>query len=470
MGISDFHSSENHTLPRIPFAAKDAVRLYKTLRDFGDFDPHDMRLLVTSKPEDASIAVETPTRANILSALSELASNAKSTDLFLLFIASHGFELSEVPYIATPDTRMNVVDSTAIHTEGINKYLRTSSARFVVRIFDACRAPYAVGRSPSAGMTPRFAQSMFASGNGWATISSCSSGEVSYETGEFEQGVFSYYLCEGIEGEAADDNGLLTLELLVNYVKISVVNWAKQQSIIQTPHLHADMSGTLLLSTRPKAKSEEPHLSPAHPLSALKDGLLRELSATALDVRSLQFTSDETNKQFIENTKHSIAELLSQFRCPEISLELVPLDRNRIESAGHNCDGDFNEDVKNCGVNIELVGRVWAIQVLCSSNHVIVPRTRLFIVCARFSFFYWLWYKHVCHVTELQHRFMPNPAHRKGFITMSSSAGQDLGKVSLAVSEVFSRCAATTVEWTGQLREFIDNRVDPLRKMDTIIQ
>ena len=51
---------------------------------------------------------------------------------------------------------------------------------------------------------------------GWATLSSCSSGEVAYETSDLEHGVFSNYLCEALEGRAALDDGIVTFEQLVD--------------------------------------------------------------------------------------------------------------------------------------------------------------------------------------------------------------------------------------------------------------
>ncbi|WP_145251928.1 caspase family protein [Aeoliella mucimassa] len=146
--------------------------------------------------------------ANTLKYISE---SATEEDELFLYIASHGVEISSVPYLLTADTRMNVVKETAIDTNEVNDILKASSARCVVRFFDACRSPFGIARTPAGRMSSVFEHALFATATGWATVSSCSTGEYSYESGDFEQGVFSYYLCEGICGRAANSKGLVRL-------------------------------------------------------------------------------------------------------------------------------------------------------------------------------------------------------------------------------------------------------------------
>ena len=51
---------------------------------------------------------------------------------------------------------------------------------------------------------------------------SCSSGEYSWEARELEQGVFSCYVCKGLEGNAVDEKGVVTIDSIFKYAQLSV--------------------------------------------------------------------------------------------------------------------------------------------------------------------------------------------------------------------------------------------------------
>ncbi len=240
IGVSEYDPREG--ISSLPYTINDATRLRNILCDKCGFTKDRTKLHITSD------GIDPPTRSNILASIQYISETAGPDDLILLFFAGHGSEILDNPYLLTADTRMNVVAKTALDVYEINSTLRNSEARCVIRIFDACRAPFSKGRGLDGRMTDALQESLFTTGTGWANISSCSSGQYSYETGEFEQGVFSYYLCEGLSGKAADDQGLVTLENLVSYIKTNLSNWSDKNSQQQTPHFQVDLAGVTELS------------------------------------------------------------------------------------------------------------------------------------------------------------------------------------------------------------------------------
>ena len=387
VGVSEFVPDEG--LSNLPFAANDARRVYETLRDFCGFESRDLCLLASVDSAQGIEGIEVPNRANILNSLNRIISEANDSDLIFIYIASHGVEVSKTPYLLTADTRMDVVKGTAIDTNEINRTLDDSEAKCIVRVFDACRDTFAKTRSINGRMTGEFQNACFPEGHGWATVSSCSSGEFSYEFPEFKQGVFSYFLCEGIQGKAANPEGKVTIESLVDYLKISLSNWSESQGVTQTPHFRSDISGIVVLSSRPQMPEEPTTVAPIHPLSHLKLGIRDALAATAPDARNLQFTSQEDLRSFAGSVVASINALLSEFSDPTFTVSANPPKENQFHSMP-SIQQRFNEKTQRCKVSEEFSNQQIAIPVLFTSNKVVVPSSTLTIVSARFNFFYWL--------------------------------------------------------------------------------
>ena len=55
----------------------------------------------------------------------------------------------------------------------------------------------------------------------------CSVGERAYEWADKEHDVFSYYLLQGLRGQAVNDKGQVTITDLANYIQQQVVDWAR---------------------------------------------------------------------------------------------------------------------------------------------------------------------------------------------------------------------------------------------------
>jgi uncharacterized caspase-like protein len=223
VGVSSYQDSLNS----LPNTRNDAERLARILTEHCQFDADRVYLLIDNSEKGDEFA---PTKPNILNKTEYLVKSASENEIILFFFAGHGTEVSGSPYLITADTRLNVLDETAINVAQLNAKLEKSGAQFVIRIFDACRNSSGPGRAILRGMTSDLQAALLKKVNGWATFSACCSGQFAYEDTDSEHGVFSRYLCEGLEGKAADGDGRVTLEGLVAYVKTAIEVWCNQRA------------------------------------------------------------------------------------------------------------------------------------------------------------------------------------------------------------------------------------------------
>lgn len=465
IGVSDYDPNED--FKKLQFAKNDAFEVYQTLLVHCGFKKEQLHLLANGLDEKSELKPIRPTRANIMSEVDHAAKNAGENDLIYLYFAGHGVEISSCPYLITEDTKMNVLSMTAIDVNELNSMLEKSSARCIVRVFDACRSAFSVARGQFGMMTDVLERAFFESVKGWASFSSCSSDEVSYESGDFSQGVFSYYLCEGLKGNAANDQGLVTLDSLVDYVKISVANWCDAQSKTQTPHLQSDLSGVLTLAKA--VNSPKPaQIPPTNPFADLASGLNRHVSAAPSDSKNLTFTNDEELSRFAELTHGLIDRFTREINSNWVEVSVSdsqPLQN--IDSVSFNL---LEQRMKSLNVSTEFENKTVAQQVVFKSSQVIIPTTVLTVVAVRFSFFYWLWYCHRCQLQQLQGRFKPEPSKHIGFFNFKPQSSVVETKVETAVREMLNRTNAEMLKWANQLGELVEERLAPLREIEKMIE
>lgn len=102
-----------------------------------------------------------PVRSNIMSSIKSLAETASGEDSILFFFSGHGIEKDEKSYLLPSDSRLNVLDDTAIYIAWIRDTLLASNARVKIVILDACHAGALIGKAESGRMTKAFQQSIF---------------------------------------------------------------------------------------------------------------------------------------------------------------------------------------------------------------------------------------------------------------------------------------------------------------------
>ena len=99
-------------------------------------------------------------------------------------------------------------------------------------------------------------------GKGILELLSCDGDQVSFESKEFGQGVFSHFLSKGIAGDAdatGDQDGFVSADELYNYAYLQTKDYVwETQSKQQTPKRRSDAVGQIIVAVR---KTRDPELT-----------------------------------------------------------------------------------------------------------------------------------------------------------------------------------------------------------------
>ncbi len=461
VGVSEYYDQD-----RLLFPPADAIRLANVIQKYAAFDEVQAHLLVNGEQRAQLPNVESPTRAAILDILKRASTRAQEGSLLLFFFAGHGAEVSGVPYLLTQDTRMNVLNDTAIGVKKVNSILEGSRASCVLKVFDACRnSPQMGSRSIALRMTQGLQDAMAKIGKGWAAFRSCSSGEVAHEPHELGQGLFSYYLCEGLEGKAADDNGEVDLMRLVAYVEGGMNEWCRRESLVQTPHFIVDLSGVTVL-TRVKGPSKTKPQSSAKESTSLQFLVDAHLAQVAEDTRGLTVTDGAQLGTAAKVLKDGLAFLIEELAHPLVSISVT--EPAPLENWG-DVSNQFLRDRQQYGVHSEYREPSMAFQISSQSTNVALPDWRLTVGVARFSFFYWLWYYHEFSRQKLGGSFRPSQTVFNWYSRLSERAILDPLKAEGCMRELLGHLSEHIRLWEGELRQYLESKVEPMRQMGPLI-
>ncbi len=218
-------------LSSLKYAARDADVLGAALKSQG----YLVRKLVDS---DATRAVIRRT----LRELSDVVSPNEGTLLF--FFGGHGYTYKGTNYLATFGVTADDLDGEGLAVKDVEALLRASKAKRKLLFVDACRNdPGQAARS--AGQ--RSFETLQAS-EGIRVLFSTKEGRVSFEDDTLQQGVFTYFLVKGLEGEAAGTDGLVTFRDLSDYLTDRMRAYTVERGQVQIPFEAGESSGDFLLS------------------------------------------------------------------------------------------------------------------------------------------------------------------------------------------------------------------------------
>jgi hypothetical protein len=452
----------------LPCAKNDAALLKQALlQKSSGFSEERVYLLANGFESKTPVQTEIPTRANIFQKISYVCDAAGPEDLIFLYFAGHGSEISKTAYLLASDTRMDVLSQTALKVDDLNDMLMKSKAKCVLRVFDACRSSSAQGRGPLGRMTEGLHQSVMKCATGWASFSSCSSGEFAYEDADLNQGVFTFYFCEGMSGKARNQQGAVTMESLVDYVKTSVSIWCDRQTLKQTPHFQTDLSGSLVLSTDVELP-ESKEIPTKGAFAELISGIDQHLSRTPSDTRRLTFTSDEEWRAFAKALHSQLKAKLAELAHP--GLQAIIGDLQPLQNFGVPWP-EFHRSMASCGLGEEFTSMTSAFRVEFIPREVVLPRTSLVVAVIQFTFFYWIWYYHsFAPGGSFGRAFTPSPDKAIGFFTLKPSGARDAIKTDKVLTEILSRASRDILTWAEQLGKYVEGRIGPLREMGPIVE
>ena len=114
---------------------------------------------------------------------------------------------------------------------------------------DACLSGGIKGEARQTDKSGKLANGKSSNNQNIAVMISSKADEYSWQTSEFEMGLFTYYLIKGLKGAAnRDGNGYITIQELYYYVYHKVIDKAEEYGTQQTPQLFGKFDLRLIVA------------------------------------------------------------------------------------------------------------------------------------------------------------------------------------------------------------------------------
>lgn len=261
-------------LPRLRFCSADAKLLGRILTRQCGFDP-DRVLVMTDAQTDPAYW---PVRSNLVVKIPGWLRLVQPDDRVIVLFSGHGFldERGRM-YLAPLDCDGDNLALTGLSVSHLRDYLTSCRARIKLLILDTCHAGAAKGGKAIGVQAERLGR-VLQKAEGLVTLASCRADEVSHERPDVGHGAFTYFLSQGLAGQAdrtvqGNGDGIVTLDELYAYAYDKVTTWSmRTKGKLQTPRrLSAEgVSGIIALARvrrdKPPDKPREPERDPAHDL------------------------------------------------------------------------------------------------------------------------------------------------------------------------------------------------------------
>jgi uncharacterized caspase-like protein len=262
VGISDYPIESGY--PRLQFAAKDAADLAAALQKQG----YQTELLTDSHAMKSSIIRALQQAHDILSQ-----PGAAGTGTILFAFSGHGGELvgkgnSAKQYLVTYDSMVGDAEP-GFPLKDVADALLSSGAARAMMFVDACRDE--TGAASKGGPVLGSFQH-FVDAQGMKILFSTAPGQQSFEDPSAKNGYFTHYLLQGLAGQAARPDGLVTFDGLASWVSAQMRN---DPTAYQTPYWNQNASGDFYIAGG-MAKKEALVVGvdqyPGHPLRSAAGG------------------------------------------------------------------------------------------------------------------------------------------------------------------------------------------------------
>jgi hypothetical protein len=203
------------SFPDLRFCVNDVLALEAQLKMLG----YTVIALHDMQTEEHRI----PTRDNVEAELTRVCEAARKDDLIFVHFACHGKLVNAQPVLLTRETRAPMLPQRALPLSIVEQKMRSSMARQLVLTLDACHVGIGSGRSLTP---PAFIHDASKYAEGFALIAASTSQQIAQEWQEKQHGAFTYYLLEGIRGEADyDKKKYVTVDDLKNFVIDRLHKW-----------------------------------------------------------------------------------------------------------------------------------------------------------------------------------------------------------------------------------------------------
>lgn len=262
VGVGRF--DENSGLGNLRFTPDDAVALaHLFVVELDLLPPKNARLALGGEPRSKrgkellaalsakGVKVIGARRTELLDAIAEVSDlGASEAGLVLMSFSSHGFEEKGKAYVMPADGRRRFVESTGVSLQSVKETLRDSKAGKKLLFLDACRETLGSETRGEERMRGSFQQAL-AAAQGFGVLASCSVGQMSWESPDLEQGVFTHFLLRGIRGEAVSSkgDGFIRLGEVSSYAAAATREWvARNKRDVQEPWFEGELAREIPLA------------------------------------------------------------------------------------------------------------------------------------------------------------------------------------------------------------------------------
>jgi WD40 repeat protein/uncharacterized caspase-like protein len=234
VGVNQY---QDESFPNLDYSAMDCRELGIALSDaIAEFPSRQVMI-------HHDFAAQLPTLAAIDQQLQQIAAAAKPQDTVLIYFSGHGVidYRTHQAVLCLQDTRSEALLETGLRMQALLQRLETCPARQQLVWLDACHSGSLIMRGArdvgdsmmSANPTVQLVQvlrSRASQSRGFYALLSCDEGQRSWEFPELGHGVFTYYLIQGLRGEAADSEGVIEADSLYRYVYRQTVQYIQQKN------------------------------------------------------------------------------------------------------------------------------------------------------------------------------------------------------------------------------------------------
>lgn len=265
IGIADYQDSRLN----LKYTVNDAQGLYNILIDpnYGGVPKENIQLLLN----------EQATATNIKKAGTWLRQRASEDDIVIIYYSGHGAPEEGKTFWVTYDADINDLNATALDNNDIADMLSRIRSKRLITLLDSCYSEATVNRTDrTRDITTKIPFEKF-SGEGRVTISASDGQQKSLEIEEFQHGVFTYYLLEGLRGKADDnDDHVIDVTEIWGYVEYQVKEAAHKKGNTQTPVMQGRLTAGFPLTFDEKAAQETARIATIEKQQAQLDEFLQK--------------------------------------------------------------------------------------------------------------------------------------------------------------------------------------------------
>ncbi|MEH2233771.1 MAG: caspase family protein [Nostoc sp.] len=385
VGVNQY---QDDALPSLSYSTVDCQGLAEALVDAS------AQFTQTEVTIHHDFAPQPPSLENIRASLRQITTAAQSIDTILFYFSGHGIvePNAQQAFLCLADTQKSDLQNTALALQEILLLLGNSGVQNQLVWLDACHSGGMTLRGttiePLLNATPKMVellQQRAAKSKGFYALLSCDTNQQSWEFPELGHGVFTYYLMKGLQGEAADSQGLIYVDNLYRYVyhqtlqyidksnqQLRLINQQKKtkgetqlfrEYPLQTPKRIVEGVGELIVGKRLTQATLGVHRR----IGIVVEGL--SVSKTTLDISKFLGSSGDFALEYLPATKVSadrIKEAIARHLQQPASEVILLYLRGRIEET------DAGEWLL-LGENIRIK-RSWLKQQLrlCTAQQIII--------------------------------------------------------------------------------------------------